>query len=304
MNSLKTKAVKAFALASMISFLTINFSSCYIFLPDKGGNTEDVVQSDDSENKTTDENKDAEKTDAQKQNDASTKPVEKKKYTVTFNTNGGTAVDSQTVEEGSTATKPATAPTKEGVVFAGWYKESTFENAFDFSTAIKADTTIYANWASEADIATITFESNGGSAVTALKVQKGKTTTAPSSPSKEYYNFKGWYKEAALTNQFDFTTAITDSITLYAKWELQRENVNVDIAFDGLNNIEITCKNTETNKYRISTKEGLTSYRLHRRDGTAFPCDLRPQHPDQQLVATHRQYHLEASHRRPAKGNG
>ncbi len=44
-------------------------------------------------------------------------------YTVTFETNGGTAIEAQLVPEGTFATKPATAPTKEGNLFEGWYTE-------------------------------------------------------------------------------------------------------------------------------------------------------------------------------------
>ena len=67
-------------------------------------------------------------------------------FTVTFNTNGGSAVASQTVADGSKAVKPDTDPTKEGCTFDGWYQDATFTAAFDFNTAITADTTIYAKW--------------------------------------------------------------------------------------------------------------------------------------------------------------
>jgi uncharacterized repeat protein (TIGR02543 family) len=71
------------------------------------------------------------------------------KFTVTFNTDGGTAVASQTVDKGAKATKPADAenPTKEGYTFAGWYKDAECTIAFDFDTeVITADTTVYAKW--------------------------------------------------------------------------------------------------------------------------------------------------------------
>ena len=67
-------------------------------------------------------------------------------FTVTFNTNGGSAVASQTVADGSKAVKPDTDPTKEGCTFDGWYQDAKFTAAFDFNTAITADTTIYAKW--------------------------------------------------------------------------------------------------------------------------------------------------------------
>lgn len=71
-------------------------------------------------------------------------------YTVTFETNGGSAVATQTVEEGKTVTEPAD-PTKEGFIFDGWYQDATFAAAFDFSTPITADVTIYAKWKEESE---------------------------------------------------------------------------------------------------------------------------------------------------------
>ena len=63
-------------------------------------------------------------------------------YTVTFNVNGGTAVDNQTVEEGFLATKPADIE-KAGYTFDGW--------DFDFSTAITEDKTVNAKWTANKD---------------------------------------------------------------------------------------------------------------------------------------------------------
>ncbi len=268
MKLFKTKALKAFALITLFSFFTITISSCYILFPDKGASTEEVDDSD-SEKKT-DENVESEKTDENTKTETTETPVEKKKFTVTFNTNGGSAVESQTVEEGSTATKPATDPTKTGLIFVGWYKESTFETSFDFNSAINADTTIYANWASEAEIVTITFESNGGSEVAAIRVQKNKTAAAPSSPSRKGYLFKGWYKEAALTNAFAFSTALTENITLYAKWEVEKYPIDVEVSF--AENITITCSEPNETQYTLTATSGYTAYAWYVND-TALEVD-------------------------------
>lgn len=67
-------------------------------------------------------------------------------YTVSFNMSGhGTQITGQTVEDGGKATKPAD-PIASGYTFKGWYTDSTFQTAFDFGTAIHADTTLYAKW--------------------------------------------------------------------------------------------------------------------------------------------------------------
>lgn len=75
-------------------------------------------------------------------------------YTVTFETNGGSAIEAQLVPEGTFATKPVPAPTKEGYLFEGWYTEQNMTNLFDFYTPITKDITLYAKWM---DISSITF---------------------------------------------------------------------------------------------------------------------------------------------------
>lgn len=76
-------------------------------------------------------------------------------YTVTFETNKGTPIEAQLVPEGTFATKPVPAPTKEGYLFEGWYTEQTMTNRFDFYTPITKDITLYAKWM---DISSITFD--------------------------------------------------------------------------------------------------------------------------------------------------
>ncbi len=67
-------------------------------------------------------------------------------YTVTFNTNGGSEVDTQTVSKGSKVSEPAVDPTKADHIFAGWYANAELTEEFDFDTAITQATTIYAKW--------------------------------------------------------------------------------------------------------------------------------------------------------------
>lgn len=138
-------------------------------------------------------------------------------YTVTFDANGhGTAPAAQSVEDGKTATKPAD-PTETGWVFGGWYKEKECTNAFDFATPITGNITLYAKWTVAAY--TVTFDANGhGTAPAAQTVEHGKTATKPANPTASGWTFKGWYKEAACTNAYEFSTAVTGDITLYAKW--------------------------------------------------------------------------------------
>ncbi len=66
-------------------------------------------------------------------------------YTVTFNSNGGSSVSSQTVEEGEKASKP-TDPTRDGYTFGGWYTDSACTQAYDFNTEVSGNITLYAKW--------------------------------------------------------------------------------------------------------------------------------------------------------------
>ena len=74
----------------------------------------------------------------------------RKTYTVTFDSNGGSDVSSQSLRYGATATKPAdptkTATTTTEYTFADWYSDSGLTTSFSFDTAIKEDITLYAKW--------------------------------------------------------------------------------------------------------------------------------------------------------------
>ena len=66
---------------------------------------------------------------------------------------------------------------------------------------------------------TVTFETNGGTEISPKTVVDGLKIKEPSTPTKDKYVFRGWYKDDAFNTKFDFNTPITSNITLYAKWE-------------------------------------------------------------------------------------
>ena len=77
---------------------------------------------------------------------------------------------------------------------------------------------------------TVTFNANGhGTAPTEQKISEGSKATEPTpAPQATGYTFGGWYKEANCTNAFDFNTAITADITLYAKWTANKYTVTLN----------------------------------------------------------------------------
>ena len=136
-------------------------------------------------------------------------------YIVTFETNGGSAVASQTIVDNGTATTP-TEPTKEGYTFAGWYTDTDCTVEYNFSGVVTKNITLYAKWT--VNTYTVTFNTDGGSAVDSQTVNYNSTATTPTEPTKTGYTFAGWYTDAGCTNSYDFLAAVTESITLYAKW--------------------------------------------------------------------------------------
>ena len=72
-------------------------------------------------------------------------PLDFAQVEVTFNTDGGSSVEKQTIYEGQKATKPAD-PTKEEATFGGWYADAEKTVEFDFDAPIFENTTVYAKW--------------------------------------------------------------------------------------------------------------------------------------------------------------
>ena len=123
-------------------------------------------------------------------------------YTVTFNVNGGSAVDSQLINAGEKAIKP-TNPTKNEYIFAGWYTDNTYTIEFDFiNTSINSDITIYAKWTKKTtaggggggvESATVTkyeiivkYGKNGSISPKTVKVEKGENQTFNIKAEKGY----------------------------------------------------------------------------------------------------------------------
>ncbi|MFT3740730.1 MAG: InlB B-repeat-containing protein [Breznakibacter sp.] len=85
------------------------------------------------------------------------------------------------------------------------------------------------------DVAIVTFNPNSGSAVASQYVDKGTAIAAPEAPTRSGFNFGGWYSDADLTSAWDFNMPVTESITLYAKWnEISTVATLSDLKVDGV----------------------------------------------------------------------
>lgn len=137
-------------------------------------------------------------------------------HKVTFDSTGGSAVDTQLVGDGEKASAPAN-PTRTGYTFAGWRTDATGGAAYDFNTApVTGDLTLYAQWTP--NTYTVTFNSNGGTPVTSATVEYGQTVTKPTDPTFDGKVFVGWTTDTAGTRPYGFGTPVTGKLTLYAKW--------------------------------------------------------------------------------------
>ena len=138
------------------------------------------------------------------------------KKTVTFNTNGGSEIAAVVVPAGTSFARPAD-PTKDGFTFFGWYVDEGFSTGYDFSSLVYADITLYAKWINPKHV-TLDYNYDGGPADTILEVEGGTTINQPANPSRVGYFFGGWTTDDEGNNAYDFSTAVSADITLYAKW--------------------------------------------------------------------------------------
>ncbi|MCL2712973.1 MAG: InlB B-repeat-containing protein, partial [Methanomassiliicoccaceae archaeon] len=135
-------------------------------------------------------------------------------YSVTFDSDGGSDVDPQEVEDGETADEPEN-PIKDGYTFDGWYDG---EDEWDFNDPVTKDLVLKAKWDIVADDwYTVTFDPANGEAtfpVFALKAS-GKLN-APADPVWIGFEFIGWYDGE---DEWDFDDdVVTEDMTLTARW--------------------------------------------------------------------------------------
>ena len=123
------------------------------------------------------------------------------KYTITFDTNGGSEIAPITQDYGTEITAPDN-PTRKGYTFKGWDKEIP-------KTMPAENITVKAQW--EINQYTITFDTNGGSEIAPITQDYGTKITAPDNPTRKGYTFKGWDKEIP-------ETMPAENITITARW--------------------------------------------------------------------------------------
>ena len=133
------------------------------------------------------------------------------KYTITFDTNGGSEIAPITQDYGTEITAPDN-PTRKGYTFKGWDKEIP-------ETMPAENITVKAQW--KINQYTITFDTNGGSEIAPITQDYGTEITAPDKPTRKGYTFKEWDKEIPKTMP-------AENITVKAQWEINQYTIAFD----------------------------------------------------------------------------
>jgi len=172
-----------------------------------------------------------------------------KEVTVTFHPNGGTEGDALHLLSGDLI--KTYTPQREDYKFMGWYTDSAFANKLETGAkAAEEDVNLYAKWAK---IHTVTFETNGGSAIEAMRVVDGEMPQLGSiNTIKSGVTFMGWYTEPLCENKYE-AGPIEGDITLYALWarELSLYNPSIEDLKQYIN-FEITEEYTKITENNLS----------------------------------------------------
>ena len=166
-------------------------------------------------------------------------------YTISFDTDGGSVIDSITQTYGTSVTAPNN-PTKEYHTFVGWDKEIP-------ATMPAENMTIKALW--NANGYKITFDTAGGSQIDPITQAYGTEITKPSNPTKDGYVFIGWDREIPATMP-------AENITITSKWEEAVKTVSFDpnggVWANGSSEVKIEKLNLDYNadSYVAPTQRG------------------------------------------------
>ncbi|MBR0189963.1 MAG: InlB B-repeat-containing protein, partial [Clostridia bacterium] len=177
-------------------------------------------------------------------------------YTATFKVGEDVYGTVQTVSYGEYVECP-TIPEKHGYIFKGWYVEGAEDTAFDFNTIIESNITLFAKYqVIENKKYDVTFYNYDGVQYGAVqRVEEGKTAIPAGRPTREGYEFRGWFISGETKTPYDFSTPVTADISLNAMFKIN--DYTVTVISDG----EVVS--TQTVKYggnavepTITTKEG------------------------------------------------
>lgn len=153
--------------------------------------------------------------------------IKNKKYTITYDTKGGSKIESQSVR--LFGKFPNIKPTRKGYTFTGWNeKNKAYAELGDWSR-IHYSMTAVANW--RKNKYSISYEYNGGTKIgekdnpTSYTITSSITLVAP---GRTGYKFQGWYTDKNYKNKITKISGRTGNLNLYAKWSAKKYQVTFD----------------------------------------------------------------------------
>ena len=142
-----------------------------------------------------------------------------------------------------------TAEAVEGYTFLGWYRGNTdaqtpeewptnellsrdsvytfIPTGYPYIVPVFEDNRIFR----------VSFNTTGGSELADVEIRHDETLEKPDDPTREGFNFVGWYEDETLTTEYNFDTKVTDHLTLYAKWEANENVANYTVEDENGNSI-------------------------------------------------------------------
>ena len=152
--------------------------------------------------------------------------IENQEFIISFDSNGGSEVPSQTVP-GAEYVKRPDDPAKNGYIFDGWYKDADLKIPYDFTIPVTEAHTVYARWKKDPEIASrvfvFTFDSMGGLPVEDIRVNGCDYVTDLPVPVKNGYIFDAWCNEETLDTVYDTSVPVAEDHKLFAKWHKDPE---------------------------------------------------------------------------------
>lgn len=135
------------------------------------------------------------------------------------------------VENGGKITKPADPKFDENEMceFLGWFSDEACTTAYDFTSNVVGDITLYAGWKQVKTI--VKFDANyiGCDKPAQAVAEIGKAVARPADPVRARYEFGDWYTARIGGAVYDFSAIVNDELTLYAHWIRSEYTVTFDL---------------------------------------------------------------------------
>ena len=144
-----------------------------------------------------------------------------KKYTITFDTQGGNKIEAIKVKVNETLVLPKN-PEKEGYIFLHWVDEEDKPVSNNFK--VTKDMKLIAKWAEPTqELITVSFDTDGGSKIEDIVLIKGEPLKLPDNPIKDGYIFKNWVSKDEIEIPVYDDALLSEDIVLKAIWEKEEK---------------------------------------------------------------------------------